>query len=700
MSHYRRFPVDMLTDQQAVKEHAALSLEIKGHDHRYYAEDNPSISDAEYDALRQRLEAIESKFPELVTAESPTQTLGVTPVAEGFRKVVHQSPMLSLSNAFSIEDINDFCVRVNRFLNQPLDQSIDIIAEPKIDGLSCALVYEDGVLVTAGTRGDGRVGENIFENVKTISDIPNLLKEKVPGTLEIRGEIYMAKSEFLEMNRQRESKGESLFANPRNAAAGSVRQLDASITASRPLKFFPYGFGHHEAVPVKTHQDRMEMMNAWGFATNPLNQICKDANAMWAYHESLENKRSALDYDIDGSVFKVNEIALEARLGQVARSPRYAIAAKFPPEKGVTRLNTISIQVGRTGVLTPVAELEPINIGGVMVSRATLHNQDEIRRKDVRVGDLIVVQRAGDVIPQVIGVKPETDSLRSDPFEFPETCPSCGSPTHQKEGEVAIRCPAGLKCPAQASLRLQHFVSKSAFDIDGFGAKHVEAFFNEGLIKSPVDIFRLQHINDSLEAPLQSRDGWGKKSVSNLFSAIDARRKISLDRFIYALGIRQIGQATAKLMAKTYVSYQNWSQNMMAITIQEDQAALDDLVSLDGIGEEMVQDLILFFQDVTNRNMLEELTSTYVAVDSVEDTSDSSHLLYGKSIVFTGTLTQMGRSEAKQRAEALGAKVVGSVSKKTDYVVVGADAGSKAKKAQDLSLKILSEDEWINLSSK
>lgn len=705
MSPYRRFPLDMLTPEQARKEHAALSEEIKTHDVAYYQKDKPIISDAEYDKLRQRLISIENLYPDLINVDSPTQTVGVTPVASGFSKHTHLSPMLSLSNAFSLDDLVEFMTKVNRFLNQPLDQFNPMIAEPKIDGLSCSLVYEHGDLKVASTRGDGYVGEMITNNVKTIDDIPNRLVGDVKGIVEIRGEIYMTKRSFFDLNEKRKQKGEVLFANPRNAAAGSVRQLDDRVTAERQLNFFPYGFGDMETIKLDTHNQRLTLLKSWGFTMNPLIRVCESVADMWAYHEDLETKRGDLDYDIDGTVFKINNLHLEKRLGRVARSPRYAIAAKFPPEKGITTLNKIIIQVGRTGVLTPVAELEPVNIGGVMVSRATLHNQDEIQRKDIREGDHVIVQRAGDVIPQIIGVKLDTDqnnkSLknRRQPFVFPTNCPSCGHMTVQKQGEVAVRCPAGLNCETQAILRLQHFVSKGAFDIEGFGAKHVEAFYKEGLVRSMVDIFKLESINNSLENPLQNREGWGQKSVTNLFKAVKDKRQIALDRFIYALGIRQIGQTTSKLLAKTYGSYQVWFEAMVTIAGQDNQAALDDLMHIDGIGLEIAHDIIAFFQDETNIKELNELTKAYVTVTFEHVQASSSHPLYGKRIVFTGTLEHMGRSEAKQKAETLGAKVVGSVSSKTDYVVVGIDAGSKEAKARELGLTILSEAEWLAMAT-
>lgn len=724
MSHYRRLPLDLLSKEQAKTEHTDLVNEIKKHDRAYYQNDAPLITDAEYDKLRKRLEALESLYPNFISDQSPSQTVGFDMAddsqeasdsdkssekpseksfgkSSGFSKVTHLIPMLSLSNAFTSDDLHDFSVRMCRYLGIPLDTDLETIAEPKIDGLSCSLVYEKGELLTAATRGDGYIGENITENVKTIGDIPVSLQhfENGPQTIEVRGEIYMGKDDFFALNERQKELGKPVFANPRNAAAGSVRQLDATITKSRPLRFFAYGFGGSDGngddLSFQTHKDRLDTLKKWGFSVNPRIKMCQNAAEMWAYHEALEMERGTLDYDIDGTVFKINELAFEQRLGHVARSPRYAIAAKFPPEKGVTILNDISIQVGRTGVLTPVAELSPVNIGGVLVSRATLHNADEIERKDVRIQDTVIVQRAGDVIPQIIGVKLSQDQPRQKPFSFPQNCPSCGSKVHKKSCEVAIRCENGLKCPAQAVLRLQHFVSKGAFDIDGFGAKHVKLFFYKKWIASPEDIFRLREISQSSENPLHKWEGWGQKSASNLFQAIDEKRTISLDRFIYALGIRQIGQTTAKLLARHYTKFQNWFDHMVAASDDRESQAYDDLVNMNGIGQDMAEDLLLFFTDYHNRDLLQALVSRHITIQDFETTKIMDNPFKGKSIVFTGSLITMGRSEAKSKAEAMGAKVVGSVSKKTDFVVIGQDAGSKAKKAQELQLKQLTETEWV-----
>lgn len=702
MSSYRIFPPEMLTEVQARKELKALAKELAHHDALYYQQDAPTLSDADYDALRQRNEALEKLFPDLVLEDSPSLKVGAK-AADGFAKITHLNPMLSLDNAFNGDDIQKFMERVCRFLNLPLTQQIPMVAEPKIDGLSCLLVYENGELVNASTRGDGHVGEDITENVKTISSIPMRLSgdqgQHAQGqTLEVRGEIYMSKKDFEALNNRRLEMGEQPFANPRNAAAGSVRQLDPTITASRPLGFFAYGFGQFEDRELTSHHQRLDLLKAWGFDVNPLIQNCATTDDLVGFHEGLESKRAALDYDIDGSVFKVDSLAWEKRLGTVSRSPRYAIAAKFPPEQGSTKVLDIHIQVGRTGVLTPVAILEPLTVGGVVVSRATLHNQDEIARKDVRIGDQVVVQRAGDVIPQVVKVLNPDSSDRAAPYVFPDHCPACDSKAAKEDGEVAVRCLAGLICPAQAALRVRHFVSKGAFDIEGFGAKNVDLFFEKNLIKTPVDIFTFESRNIAFDTPLEKWDGWGPKSAQKLFEAINAKRTISLDRFIYALGIRQIGQTTAKTLAKNYTSYENWFAKMQeASKGGVDNPAYEALIEIDGIGADMAEDLMYFFSEVHNIEFLQALVGPQIQVQDVVIKDTMGSPVSGKTVVFTGTLETLSRAEAKSQAEALGAKVSGSVSKKTDYVIIGADAGSKAKKAQELGVKVLGEQEWIKL---
>ena len=696
------FPVQELTKKQAQQELANLTAEIEFHDKLYYQKDAPQISDSAYDSLRVRLNEIEKQFPDLVTEHSPSQKVGAS-VAEGFSKIEHAAVMLSLDNAFDGDDLNSFVDRVCRFLNMPLTSQVEMVAEPKIDGLSCSLTYTDGVLKTAATRGDGRVGEDITENVKTIYGIPHILKdEHTKGqTLEVRGEIYIGKSDFINLNEERLKSGESEFANPRNAAAGSVRQLDSAVSAARPLKFFAYGFGKFDDRDIETHDQRLQLLKSCGFDVNPLIKICKTRDEMVEYHHELEQLRSGLDYDIDGSVFKVNSLAWEQRLGVISRSPRYAIAAKFPPEQGITKLLDIKIQVGRTGVLTPVAVLEPVNIGGVVVARATLHNQDEIDRKDIRIGDKVVIQRAGDVIPQIVQVvDPDLDG-RGEKFNLPEHCPVCDSHTAREDGEVAIRCLAGLTCPAQAALRIRHFVEKGAFDIEGLGSKVVELFFAKEIFKTPVDIFTLEKQNESFDPPLAKWKGWGKKSAEKLFTAINDKREIDLARFIYALGIRHIGQNTGKLLAKEYGSYENWRDKMIAaatpaVTLEHD-IAYNDLIAIDGIGADMAKDLLHFFSEEHNLDFLNNLVGAQIKVKDYVQPQVSGSAIVGKTVVFTGSMQTLSRAEAKSIAEKLGAKVSGSVSKKTDYVVVGADAGSKAKKAQELGVKILTEQEWSDL---
>lgn len=691
----------MISLEEARSEWSRLCDEITRHDALYYQKDAPEISDGDYDKLRQRLLALEAAYPELVSDQSPSQKVGAK-VASGFSKVTHLSSMLSLDNAFSLADLEKFQERKNRFLNFDLSHQDLVWAEPKIDGLSCSLRYHKGKLIKAATRGDGHVGEDITENVMSIKGIPQDL-QNLEGALrdlpafEIRGEIFMKKSDFLALNESRAEKGEPIFANPRNAAAGSVRQLDASISNARPLGFFAYGLALEDIPGVATQQDRMTLLKKWGFQINDMSEICQTPEDMWRYHDQLGAKRATLDYDIDGSVFKINDIALQNRLGFVARSPRFAIAAKFPAEKAATTLREIHIQVGRTGVLTPVAHLEPVTVGGVVVSKATLHNKDEIQRKDIRVGDTVEIQRAGDVIPQVVRVlNPDADK-RGQPFNFPDKCPVCSALVSQKEGEVALRCEGGLTCGAQATLRLQHFVSKGAFDIEGMGQKQVALFFDKGLIKTPVDIFTLEARNQSLETPLEKWEGWGDKSAQKLFDAIRAKKDISLARFIYALGIRQIGVTTARTLALHYQSFQNWLTEMhQAATGPLGNESYQSLIEIDGVGHDMAADLMAFFQEDHNFKLLKELVGAHITVQDQAPVVHSDTPYAGKTIVFTGSLEKMGRSEAKAKGESLGAKVAGSVSKKTDFVIVGKDAGSKARKAQELGVKILSEKEFLD----
>lgn len=687
--------IENLTEAEAKDELKHLAEVIAYHDRLYYLNDEPEISDAEYDELRVRNQAIEERFPHLIREDSPSLRVGA-PLTGPFRKVQHRKPMLSLDNGFEDQDVFDFIDRIRRFLNIPVETPIEIVAEPKIDGLSATLDYQRGDFSLGATRGDGTEGEDITVNLRTLKDIPGQVNAPdFPRATEIRGEVYMRHEDFIHMNEERLQKNEPIFANPRNAAAGSVRQLDPRITAKRPLKFFAYSCDDYAPFPVETHWEFLEKLKSWGFVVNPLARLCKSAEELLAYYHELEAGRSTLPYDIDGIVYKVNRIDFQNRMGFSTRAPRWALAHKFPAQQAQTRLNDIFIQVGRTGTLTPVANLEPVTVGGVVVSRASLHNEDEIARKDIRVGDTVIIQRAGDVIPQVVQVILEKRPTDSKPFDFPHTCPVCGSHAIRLPGEVARKCIGGLICPDQAALRLRHFVSKDAFDIDGFGSKHVDAFYKEGLIKYPQDIFTLEIRDKASLRPLRLREGWGGLSAQNLFNAITTRRQISLHRFIYSLGIPQIGQATAKLLARHYVTYASWKEAMIKAKNPESQAFLD-LISIDGVGPSMTEDLVAFFDEPHNLEVLGALLNEITVLDEELPQVGSSPFA-NKTIVFTGSLEHMTRSEAKVKAEALGAKVASAVSAKTDYVVIGADPGSKAKAAQELGVTILTEQEWLKM---
>ncbi len=773
----RDIPVDQMGPLEASMELKLLAEEIKRHDKLYHQKDAPEVSDAEYDALRQRNEALEARFPQFVVADSPSRRVGAAPAA-GFKKHKHAKAMLSLDNAFNDGDVIEFQNRVRRFLGLSPTEPLAMTAEPKIDGLSASIRYEKGVLTVGATRGDGQVGEDITTNLKTISDIPHTIEASdLPDVVEVRGEVYMAKSDFMRLNEQQAAKGAKVFANPRNAAAGSLRQLDSSITASRPLRFFAYAWGEvSDMSAFQTQQDFINALARWGFQVNPLTKLCDSAEQLIEHYNSIGDDRADLDYDIDGVVYKVNDLSLQDRLGFVARSPRWAIAHKFPAEKALTTLLDIDIQVGRTGALTPVAKLEPITVGGVVVSNATLHNRDEIERLDVRVGDTVEIQRAGDVIPQVVRVildKRPSDAL---PFAFPENCPVCGSHAVAEGADVVVRCTGGLICSAQAVERLKHFVSRNAFDIDGMGAKQVEAFYEEGLVKTPADIFKLEDKNKDLDLPIEAWPGWGEQSVRNMFDAINARRTIDFDRFLFGLGIRHIGQQNAKTIARHFGTIDGFMASMMSVTnalntmmavdgefptmlsalllqytslksfqevlksnqlsavltfvedrakkpSQSDAMLLDkflafdkaklgeqsfdpvseviavneELSSIDGIGKEMILSLYQFFMEDSNRAAVEDLLSLLTIQEMEQVAGDSA--VSGKTVVFTGTLEKMTRNEAKAKAESLGAKVSGSVSKKTDYLVAGPGAGSKLKKAQELGLTIFTEDQWLELIS-
>jgi DNA ligase (NAD+) len=683
-----------LSPGEAKTELKRLAKEIAHHDILYHQKDAPEISDAAYDALVKRNKAIEALFPSLKRTDSPSARVGAE-AAAGFAKVKHLRPMLSLDNAFTREDVEDFIGRIRRFLGRKDEAEIELNVEPKIDGLSANLRYEDGVLVLGATRGDGSVGEDITVNLKHVADIPHKLKDPHPPKLiEIRGEVYMPHDGFFKLNKQREKEGEPVFANPRNAAAGSVRQLDPEITKSRPLHFFAYAFGDVQGWKdePELHSEALARLKKWGFVVNPKTRVAKTLEDALAFYDELAEERADLNYDIDGVVYKVNELALQNRLGFVGRAPRWATAHKFPAEQAVTTLNDIAIQVGRTGALTPVAKLEPITVGGVVVSNATLHNEDEIARKDVRIGDKVIVQRAGDVIPQIVAVVDADRKGRGKPYKFPEKCPVCGSLATREEDEAVRRCSGGLTCPAQATERLRHFVSRGAFDIEGLGYKHIEAFFADDLVKTPADIFHLHR----RKMELMDREGWGESSVNNLLKAIEARRTIPLDRFIYALGIRQVGEATAKLLARHYHSLGEWQAAMIEAAKDREGAAYQDLNNIDQIGDSVAGDILDFFAEKHNLDAMKALAKE-LTVEDAQAVSNTGSPVSGKTVVFTGALAKMTRDEAKARAESLGAKVASSVSKKTDYVIVGEDAGSKAAKAAELGVKMLSEDEWLGL---
>jgi DNA ligase (NAD+) len=688
----RDIPVEDLTDKQAKAELKALAKEIAAHDLAYHQDDAPAISDAEYDALRKRNQAIEKAFPDLVRSDTPTATVGAAP-ASGFKKIAHTVPMLSLGNAFTPEEVTDFVERIRRFLDLGDDEKVATTVEPKIDGLSFSVRYERGRLTVAATRGDGAEGEDITANVRTIKDIPEFIMGDVPSVVEIRGEVYMTKHDFQAMNERQASAGGKIFANPRNAAAGSLRQLDPKITAQRPLKAFTYGWGAVEGQTWTTQWEFLQTLRAWGFPVNPRTVVCDTVEKMLKEYEMLGADRASLPYDIDGMVYKVNRLDWQRRLGFVSRAPRWAIAHKYSAERAETLLEKIEIQVGRTGALTPVAHLTPVNVGGVIVSRATLHNEDEIARKDIRVGDTVVIQRAGDVIPQILEVRLEKRPKTSAPFAFPSKCPVCGSLAVREKDEAVKRCTGGLVCPAQSVERLRHFVSRDAFDIEGLGEKNIEAFFADALIRSPADLFTLEKRGG--REKLSNREGWGPKSIDNLFNAIARRRTINLERFIYALGIPQVGQATARLLAHHYGSFPTWRDAMVAAQ-DETSDAYKELTSIEQIGPKVATDLVGFFAEQHNREILAKLTNELTIEDFVRPATSNSPIA-GKIVVFTGTLETMGRNEAKAGALALGAKVAGSVSKKTDLLVAGPGAGSKLKEAEALGVKVVTEEEYLRL---
>jgi len=689
-------PVAELTPIEAAAELARLAAEIAAHDQHYYLQDAPVISDADYDALRQRNEAIEARFPELVRADSPSRRVGAGP-AEKFGKIRHRVPMLSLSNGFSEEDVRDFVGRVRRFLNLTDGETVALTAEPKIDGLSISLRYEDRRLAQAATRGDGMEGENVTANVLTIAEVSKRLPQAAPDVIEIRGEIYMSHKDFAALNEKQIEAGEKPFANPRNAAAGSLRQLDPRITAARPLRFFAYAWGEARDLPGGTQMEIIEAFGHWGLPTNPLMRLCSGVDDLLAHYRHIESQRSSLGYDIDGVVYKVNRLDWQQRLGFVSRSPRWGLAHKFSAEKATTVLEGIDIQVGRTGALTPVARLRPVTVGGVVVSNATLHNEDEIARKDIRIGDTVIVQRAGDVIPQILGAVTEKRPVNAAPYEFPRICPACGSHAEREERspgktDAVRRCTGGLICPAQRVERLKHFASRNAFDIEGLGDKIIAAFYNDGLIHLPHDIFTLEARDQRSLNRLRDREGWGEASVARLFEAINARRTVALDRFIFALGIRHVGETTARVLARAYGTMENFREQMIAAGREEGEAWAE-LNAHDGIGEVVAEAIVQFFAEPHNREVVGELLK-HVSVTALEARSTSSPVA-GKTVVFTGALERMTRDEAKAMAERLGAKVAGSVSKKTDLVVAGPGAGSKLKDAAKHGVEVIDEAEWF-----
>ncbi|MGB2409156.1 MAG: NAD-dependent DNA ligase LigA [Paracoccaceae bacterium] len=698
--------VSSLTPDQARSELARLASLLQQANIDYHQNDSPSLSDAEYDRLKRRNAAIEAQFPALKREDSPSDQIGAA-AADGFDKITHALPMLSLGNAFDTADVEDFEDRILRYLGINDKTNLAYTAEPKIDGLSLSLRYESGQLVQAATRGDGQVGENVTENARTITDIPQII-EGAPDVLEVRGEVYMRHSDFQALNARQAEKGAKLFANPRNAAAGSLRQLDAAITKARPLRFFAYAWGELSA-PLASHQSAaIARLESFGFSTNPLTKLCPSVADLVAQYQTIMTAREALDYDIDGVVYKVDDLALQARLGFRSTTPRWAIAHKFPAEMAWTRLEAIDIQVGRTGALSPVARLTPITVGGVVVSNATLHNEDYIAGrdasggqirdgKDIRVGDLVQVYRAGDVIPKIADLDLSQRPKGSAIFTFPQSCPECGSPAVRDPGDAVRRCTGGLICPAQGVERLKHFVARKAFDIEGLGAKQIEMFFSDDLlpVREPADIFTLEARDAVSLAPLKNRDGWGGKSASNLFAAINERRNIGLGRLLFALGIRHLGEAGGNLLA---AHYGDWASLVSALdqAAAGDGAEWDNLRAIDGVGEVMARSLINAFAPGPERQAIDRLAAHLTVRDAPKPQTDGSPVA-GKTLVFTGTLEQMSRAEAKARAETLGAKVAGSVSAKTDLLIAGPGAGSKAKKAADLGVETIDEAAWLAL---
>lgn len=702
-------PVETLDESEASGELERLALEIARHDALYHGQDAPQITDAQYDGLRKRNHDIEQRFPYLVRPDSPSLRVGAS-ISAKFSKIAHSRPMLSLENAFSDSDVRDFAERNRKFLKLAGGATLEITAEPKIDGLSLSLRYEKGRLVHAATRGDGATGEDVTANARTIADIPAILSgSDAPAVAEIRGEIYMTNAAFRALNARMAAEGKPSYVNPRNTAAGSMRQLDSGVTAQRPLKFFAYAWGEMSEMPAATQMGMVEKLREWGFATNPLMQLFSGIDALLAHYHAIEEERAQLGYDIDGVVYKVNDLALQERLGLRSNSPRWAIAHKFSAEKAWTVLNGIDIQVGRTGALTPVARLTPVTVGGVVVTNATLHNEDYIKgigkdgediraAKDLRIGDTVMIQRAGDVIPQVLDVDLERRPANAAAFVFPKSCPACGShavrEVNRRTGKLdsVTRCTGGLVCPAQAVERLKYFVARDAFDIDGMGAKQVEAFYADGLIANAADIFTLAERDKRSLKQLKNREGWGETSSKNLFDAIEARRDIELNRLIHGLGIRHVGEQTSKDLARAFGSIEAFAQAAKALD-GEESPAWKELIVIDGIGATVAEALQEFFREQRNVEVFEALLQEVRPRPMASAAMDTP--VAGKTVVFTGTLEKMTRDEAKAMAERLGAKVAGSVSAKTDLVVAGPGAGSKLKKATELGIEVIDEDQWL-----
>jgi DNA ligase (NAD+) len=704
-------PVDLLTAKQAKAEHARLTAEISAHDKRYYQQDRPAITDAEYDALRARYNAIEERFADLRTLESLSLKVGAAPTGR-FKKVRHAVPMLSLDNAMAEQDVVDFVARIRRFLKLSEDETIAFSAEPKIDGLSMSLRYENGELVTAATRGDGSEGEDVTANIRTLEDVPKTLKgRKVPKICEVRGEVYMTKHAFLALNERQKQAGDTIFANPRNSAAGSLRQKDPAITASRPLGFFAYAWGEMSEMPEDTQSGMIKWFESCGFKTNPLTKLCRSTEELLAFHRKIEEQRAELDYDIDGVVYKVDRLDWQERLGFVSRSPRWAVAHKFPAERAMTVVKGVLITVGRTGVLTPTAQLEPVGVGGVIVQNATLHNEDYIKAvgnkgevlregRDIRIGDTVIIQRAGDVIPQIVDVVLDKRPKSAKPYHFPKKCPCplhtdiVRETTATGEEGARLRCSGEFACPFQKIEHLKLFSSRGAFDIEGLGEKQIELFFDKGWVKEPADIFTLErkHKKELLE-----EEGYGETSVRNLFTAIDQRRDIALDRFIYALGMRHVGETTARALARGYGSWKAFHDACLKVA-KGDEEAIVEMDALDQIGDTVIDSIKAYFGESHNRGIVERLVKQMDKILEAEKPKSDSKIA-GKTVVFTGSLEKMTRDEAKAQAERLGAKTSGSVSKKTDYVVAGPGAGSKLNEAKKLGVAVLTEDEWLTLIS-